>query len=105
MDEELRLLPEGALDVARWVGAAYRAGHFDWNLLCGGNDEENIAERWRMVHWLSEEKLLDDPLSETDLEGADDKETCAAIMLTFAFEGIRKKAVDFDITPEEVMAA
>lgn len=106
MDEGiLRLTPEGALDVARWVGAAYRSGHFDWNLLAGDDSDECIAERWRMVRWLNDMKLLDEPMADSDCKTADDKEGGAACMLTFAFVGIRESAFASEVTPEEVMAA
>jgi hypothetical protein len=105
MDEAIRLTYEGALDVARWVSTAYESGHFDWNLLCGGDEEECVAERWRMVRWLNDMKLLDEPMAGSECKNADDKEGAAACMLTFAFIGIREKALNFDMTPEDVMAA
>lgn len=86
MDEEsdrLCLTQEGQLDVARWITKAYDSGHFDWRLLCGGDAEESISERWRLVAWLNEEKLLDEPLF--DVADPDDREISAAMMLTFFF--------------------
>lgn len=101
-EELLHLNAEGAVDVARWAAAAYNAKHFDWNLLCGGHEQECVAERWRMVRWLGEMKLLDEPLGY--LDSAEDREDCAAVMLTFLWTNIERIAEADGLTPEEVMS-
>ena len=101
-EELLRLNVEGAIDVARWGVAAYNSGHFDWNLLCGGDGQECVAERWRLVRWLGEEKLLDEPLKQ--IEDPDDREAAAAVMLCFLWINLGTIAKNVGVPPEDVIA-
>ena len=98
-EEYVALNYAGAVDVARWTCKAWESGHFDWNLLAGGNEAENIAERWRLVRWLNDECLL----GCLDIEDTDDREVGAAIMLSFATTSLRERAEQEGITPQDCM--
>jgi hypothetical protein len=96
-EEYVGLKFEGAVDVARWTCKAWESGHFDWNLLAGGSEEENVAERWRVIRWLNDECCLDC----LHIADSDDREMSAAIMFFFFLSSLRERAGQEGITPQE----
>ena len=101
MDEEdvVNLTFEGELDVARWTTKAWESGHFDWNLIAGANEPENIKERWAVVRWWNDQHYLD-CLNQDDVE---DRELTAAIMFCFVTSGLRNMAARENVTPQDWM--
>jgi len=98
--ETWRLNEEGMVDVAHWVVTAWESGHFDWDLICGGSGDDQLAERWRLVHWLNEEKMLDE-IAEL-YEGSDESyEIGAAILLTFFMHSVSVHSQEMGMRPTD----